>query len=78
MAGYVEDTQSFPSVSAPSGSYGAEVRPMGPLQDMEAIDTIAGSVHTRDDSPSAFTGGSSNRGLGGMAEPAAPATERVP
>lgn len=78
MAGYVEDTSSFPTVSVPNGSYGAEVRPMGPLQDMEAIDTIAGSVHTRDASPASFTGGMGGRGMGGMAEPDAPDYTPVP
>ena len=51
--------------------FGSEVAPNGPLQDMSAIDTIAGSVHARDASEAEFTGGTGGGGLGGMAEPAA-------
>lgn len=51
--------------------YGADVDPTGG-SDMYALDTIAGSVHTRDDSAAQFTGGDSGVGLGGQAEPMAP------
>jgi hypothetical protein len=49
--------------------YGSEVAPAGPVQDMTAIDLIAGSVHDRDAAPAEFTGGDSGQGLGGVAEP---------
>lgn len=52
--------------------YGSEVQPNGPLQDMEAIDTLTGAVQTRDSSPAVATGGTGGGGLGGVAEPAAP------
>lgn len=48
--------------------YGSEVAPQGPVQDMWAIDTIAGSVHDRDSSPAETTGGDTGSGLGGVAE----------
>ena len=50
-------------------TYGADVAPTGPVQDMWAYDPIAGSVHDRTASAADFTGGDSGIGLGGMAEP---------
>lgn len=58
--------------------YGSEVEPNGPVQDMEMIDTIAGSVMDRTASPAAFTGGTGGAGLGGTAEGEAPAKEKRP
>ena len=60
-------SKPIPMQTGQSGQYGAEVMPNGPLQDMFAsVDTIAGGVHTRDDAPSAFTGGTTGAGLGGV------------
>ena len=49
-------------------TYGSEIAPNGPQQDMWQIDTIAGSVHDRDSSPGEATGGDTGAGLGGQAE----------
>ena len=52
-----------------NGSYGAEILPSGPLQDMEAsLDLIVGSVHDRSASQAEFTGGGPEVGFGGTAE----------
>lgn len=76
---YDGSTDHIPTKSPGSGSFGSEVEPMGPLQDMESsIDIIAGSVHDRTDSVSVFTGGDSERGLGGQAEPPAPMKRDTP
>lgn len=58
--------------------YGSEVQPNGPVQDMKQIDTLTGSVHTRDDGPAAFTGGTTGAGLGGQAEGEAPGKAERP
>lgn len=58
--------------------YGSEVQPNGPVQNMEEIDTLAGSVMDRDASPAAFTGGTGGAGLGGTAEPDAPDKQKTP
>ena len=52
-------------------TYGADVAPTGPVQDMWAYDPIAGTFPPleRDASPEDFTGGTGGAGLGGMAEP---------
>ncbi|HLJ67740.1 MAG TPA: hypothetical protein VKX16_10320 [Chloroflexota bacterium] len=54
------------------GPYGAEIGPRGFQQDMFQIDIIAGSVHDRSASPAVFTGGDTEQGLGGQAEPMSP------
>jgi hypothetical protein len=51
---------------------------MGPLQDMELIDTIAGSVHDRRASQAEFTGGDSEMGFGGTAQGEESPKVRVP
>jgi hypothetical protein len=51
------------------GEYGCQIEPAGPLQDMAAIDVLAGAVNDRTASPAVFTGGMGGRGLGGLAEP---------
>jgi hypothetical protein len=50
--------------------YGSQVAPEPPVQDMYAVDTIAGSVHDRAASPAQATGDTGGGGLGGTAEPA--------
>lgn len=56
--------------------YGSEVEPNGPVQDMEMIDNLGGPAQDRDASPKSFTGGTTGAGLGGTAEPDAPAKEK--
>lgn len=66
-----EGEMSLPNTMSPgnTGRYGAEILPNGPLQDMEgSLDTIVGSMHTRDDGPAEFGGGMGGQGLGGTAE----------
>jgi hypothetical protein len=63
--------------------YGCEVRPMGPLQDMEQIDLIAGSgPHDRRAREQDFTGGlgpvMGEPGFGGAAEGTEAPKVRVP
>lgn len=72
------DFPTLPSISGPSGAYGCEVRPAGPLQDMAAIDLIAGAPHDRTNSPAEFTGGDTGAGLGGSAIANAPTRVDVP
>lgn len=51
--------------------YGSEVAPLPPVDDMYAIDTLAGQTDAdRDSSQASFTGGMGGGGLGGTAEPA--------
>lgn len=79
MAGYNENADAIRTQSPSNGVFGAEVQPMGPLQDMfGSIDTIVGSVHTRDDAQATFTGGMGGVGYGGVAEPPAPGKNPVP
>jgi hypothetical protein len=47
--------------------YGSEILPRQPLQDMEEIDTLVGSVQDRTANPADFTGGTTGAGLGGTA-----------
>ncbi len=55
---------------APPAQLGSEVSPMGPRQDMFAVDILAGGPpDDRTASPAVFTGGDLERGLGGMANP---------
>lgn len=50
--------------------YGSEVAPQPPVDDMYAIDQLAGQFDAdRDSSPAAFGGGTGGAGLGGQAEP---------
>jgi hypothetical protein len=52
-------------------TYGSEVAPNPPVDDMYAIDQLAGQFDAdRDSSPASFTGGMGGAGLGGTAEPA--------
>lgn len=59
-------------------TYGSEVTPHPPTQDMAQIDVLAGSVHDRTDSPAEFTGGDTESGFGGQAEGTAPNKQSVP
>jgi hypothetical protein len=51
-------------------TYGSEVPPQGPQQDMWAFDDIAGVFPTREREtpPDDFTGGTGPSGIGGQAE----------
>ena len=73
MTNVADTTNPIPMQSPPNGSYGAEIQPKGPLQDMYAsIQLIAGSVHDRTDTQTAFTGGMGTLGIGGVALPPSP------
>jgi len=53
-------------------TYGSEVQPNPPQQDMFEVDTIVGTVGDRSSDQAQFTGGagpSGEHGLGGQAEP---------
>jgi hypothetical protein len=58
--------------------YGADVAPNGPVEDMFAIEPIAGQfpAQERSASPGEFTGGTGGAGLGGQAEPMSPGGEQ--
>lgn len=74
-------TDANTTVGQPTpGAYGCEVQPAGPVQDMFAIDAIAGTFPPQERSaqPADFTGGMGGQGLGGMAEPLYPDGDKGP
>ncbi len=58
----------------PSAVVGADIAPLGPVQDMWAFDGIAGVFppRERDAPPGDFSGGTGGGGLGGSAEGLSP------
>jgi hypothetical protein len=52
---------------ASNPTYGSQVGPNPPTQDMYRADVLAGTAHDRTASPSEFTGGNGGQGLGGEA-----------
>jgi hypothetical protein len=84
MSNITDTADQIPMQNPASGAYGAEVMPNPPIQDMFASFQVVttrtqdtGTVHTRDDDVTQFTGGMGGRGIGGVAEPSSPIADVV-